>query len=107
MKINYAEKVALTLKQLQMRKISHQDIKPDNLMVDKNWNPVVIDFGISIAEFKSMASGEDIFSIRYADPSLVSEGKISRKNDVYSYGVTLYELFVGSRASYDASKEFL
>ena len=39
-----------------MKNITHQDIKPDNLMVNDNFDPVIIDFGISVSSFKSRVS---------------------------------------------------
>ncbi|KAM3145300.1 hypothetical protein pb186bvf_002628 [Paramecium bursaria] len=97
-KVDFAEKVAICLKLLQVNKISHQDVKPENILVDEDLNPVLIDFGISIMNFTSNIQKEiDFLTQIYADPMLIEKNQQSRKNDVYSYGILLYDLFTGRR----------
>ncbi|KAM3145320.1 hypothetical protein pb186bvf_002648 [Paramecium bursaria] len=107
LKIKFAEKIAISLLQLQLRAISHQDIKPDNLLVDDKDNPVIIDFGISISNFQTSENNKQSFTLFYADPELVLNGKTGRKNDVYSFGITLYELFTSSEPTLEQGKFFL
>lgn len=80
-------------------------------MVDENNNPVLIDFGISISNFRSTLNGSKIFTLVYVDPELENSGKKSRKNDVYSFGITLYDLFACRRPfddlEYNYETEFL
>ena len=67
------------------------------MLVDEKNDPVLIDFGTSIFNFRSTLNGSKIFTEVYVDPELEHSGKKSRKNDVYSFGITLYDLFVCRR----------
>ena len=66
------------------------------MLVDDKGNPVIIDFGISLSNFKTSENNKQRFTLLYADPELVLYGKMGRKNDVYSFGITLYELFTSN-----------
>ena len=76
-------------------------------MVDENLDPVIIDFGISVSSFKSESSESSVFTLKYSDPELFNEGSKNRKNDVYSFGITLFELFTCSNSIYQQGTEFL
>ena len=75
-------------------------------MVDENNNPVINGFGIAISNFESTLFGSSIFTKVYADPELENSGKKSRKNDVYSFGITLYDLFTCRRPFDDLAYYF-
>ena len=83
-------------------KILHFDIKPQNILLDQDFNPKVSDFGLAKLYPKdysivsiSIARG----TIGYIAPELVSRnfGGISHKSDVYSYGMLLLEIAGGRR----------
>jgi serine/threonine protein kinase/Flp pilus assembly protein TadD len=76
--------------------VVHRDIKPGNLMVDGRGNLWVTDFGL--AQFQTDASltvsGDLIGTVRYMSPeqALAKRILIDHRTDIYSLGVTLYEL---------------
>jgi serine/threonine protein kinase/tetratricopeptide (TPR) repeat protein len=76
--------------------VIHRDIKPANLMVDESGRLWVADFGL--ARFHGAAgltlTGDVIGTLRYASPEQLQArpGQIDQRSDVYSLGVTLYEL---------------
>ncbi|KAH9778858.1 protein kinase domain-containing protein [Citrus sinensis] len=80
--------------------IIHCDLKPTNILLDENMVAHVSDFGIS----KLLGEGEDFVTqtmtmatIGYMAPEYGSEGIVSAKCDVYSYGVLLMETFTRKR----------
>jgi tetratricopeptide (TPR) repeat protein len=76
--------------------VVHRDIKPGNLMVDGRGNLWVTDFGL--AQFQTDASltltGDLVGTVRYMSPeqALAKRVLIDHRTDIYSLGVTLYEL---------------
>jgi Flp pilus assembly protein TadD/serine/threonine protein kinase len=76
--------------------VVHRDIKPANLMVDGRGNLWVTDFGL--AQFQTDASltvtGDLVGTVRYMSPeqALANRVLIDHRTDIYSLGVTLYEL---------------
>jgi tetratricopeptide (TPR) repeat protein len=76
--------------------VVHRDIKPANLMVDGRGNLWVTDFGL--AQFQTEASltrsGDLVGTVRYMSPeqALAKRVLIDHRTDIYSLGVTLYEL---------------
>jgi serine/threonine protein kinase/tetratricopeptide (TPR) repeat protein len=76
--------------------VVHRDIKPANLLVDVRGNLWITDFGL--AQFQSNAgltlSGDIVGTLRYMSPeqALAKRSLIDHRTDIYSLGVTLYEL---------------
>jgi WD40 repeat protein/tetratricopeptide (TPR) repeat protein len=81
----------------------HRDIKPSNLLLDNHGNVWVADFGLAkTAEVDDLTHTGDILgTIRYMAPERF-QGKCDARSDVYSLGLTLYEL-IALRPAYRAS----
>ncbi|XVF86457.1 hypothetical protein PTKIN_Ptkin18bG0041800 [Pterospermum kingtungense] len=83
-------------------KIVHCDIKPENVLLDDNFNAKVSDFGLA----KLMSREESLVytTLRgtrgYLAPEWITNNPISEKSDIYSYGMVLLEI-IGGRKSYD------
>ncbi len=73
--------------------ILHRDIKPANLLIDDQETVWITDFGLAklVGQDDLTASGDVIGTLRYLAPESL-RGETDRRSDVYSLGLTLYEL---------------
>ncbi len=95
--------VAEALEYANRQGILHRDVKPSNLLLDNRGNVWVADFGLAkTAEADDLTHTGDILgTIRYMAPERFS-GNCDARSDVYSLGLTLYEL-VALKPAYEAS----
>jgi serine/threonine-protein kinase len=87
--LNYAHK----------KGVIHRDVKPSNVLLDKNGRGYLIDFGIALAvgEDRRTRTGETIGTPFYMSPEqIVNPRKIDHRTDVYSVGCVFYEMLTGN-----------
>jgi serine/threonine protein kinase/formylglycine-generating enzyme required for sulfatase activity len=90
--------VADCLDYLHRRRVLHRDVKPSNILLDRSLTPRLADFGL--ARDLSRPSGRDtvttgmLGTLDYMSPEMVTDGgaNVDHRTDIYSLGVTLYEL---------------
>lgn len=75
--------------------IIHRDIKPQNIMISKEGKVKVTDFGIAKAVTSNTISSNAMGSVHYTSPEQARGGYSDAKSDIYSIGITLYEMVTG------------
>ena len=75
--------------------IVHRDIKPQNVMISRDGKVKVTDFGIAKAVTSNTISSNAMGSVHYTSPEQARGGYSDAKSDIYSIGITLYEMVTG------------
>ncbi|MFW5647425.1 MAG: Stk1 family PASTA domain-containing Ser/Thr kinase, partial [Acetivibrio ethanolgignens] len=75
--------------------IIHRDIKPQNIIISREGKVKVTDFGIAKAASSNTITSNAMGSVHYISPEQARGGYSDEKSDIYSLGVTLYEMLSG------------
>lgn len=75
--------------------IIHRDIKPQNIIISKDGKVKVTDFGIAKATTSNTVSSNAMGSVHYTSPEQARGGFSDAKSDIYSIGITLFEMTTG------------
>lgn len=76
--------------------IIHRDIKPQNILISKDGTAKVSDFGIAKAASSNTITANAMGSVHYISPEQARGGFSDEKSDIYSLGVSLYEMLSGT-----------
>ncbi len=96
-KLGYMIQCCSGLGYAHQRGIVHRDIKPANLMVLKDGNCKLVDFGIArIADNSMTRTGQVVGTISYMSPEQINAQVVDGRTDIFSAGVMLYELLTGA-----------
>jgi eukaryotic-like serine/threonine-protein kinase len=96
-KLGYIIQCCTGLAYAHQRGIVHRDIKPANLMVLKDGNCKIVDFGIARIGDNSMTrTGQVVGTITYMSPEQINAQVVDGRTDIFSAGVMLYELLTGA-----------
>jgi serine/threonine protein kinase len=80
--------------------ITHRDLKPQNILLDKKGRPHITDFGLAVSEMEQLAEGSGQQGTRaYLSPEQArfESNKVDGRSDIFSLGVIFYQLLTGVR----------
>lgn len=90
-----AIQVCMGLAAAHAQGIVHRDVKPQNIIISTDGKVKVTDFGIARAASSNTISANAMGSVHYSSPEQVRGGYSDAKSDIYSVGITLYEMVTG------------
>ena len=96
--INVAIQIASALSQAHKAHIVHRDIKPQNILVGTDGVVKVTDFGIARAATAATmtTTANAAGSVHYFSPEQARGGYVDEKSDIYSLGITMFEMITGA-----------
>lgn len=100
-RLNAKEVIGITLQvcagieAAHSKNIIHRDIKPQNIIISKEGKVKVTDFGIAKATSSNTISTNAMGSVHYTSPEQARGGFSDAKSDIYSLGITMYEMITG------------
>ncbi len=96
---NYIGQVLAALSYAHQKGVIHRDIKPANMMLTGDRVIKLMDFGIarSATERSMTQTGTTLGSVNYMSPEQITGQVVDARSDVYSTGVSLYEIITGQR----------
>ena len=93
--ISIAVQVCSGIEMAHNHSIVHRDIKPQNIMISKEGKVKVTDFGIAKATSSNTISTNAMGSVHYTSPEQARGGFSDAKSDIYSLGISMYEMITG------------
>ena len=97
--LNYTDQVLSALSYAHARHVIHRDVKPGNMMLTPRGVVKLMDFGLarSADEIGLTTTGLTLGSLDYSSPEQVQAQPTDERSDIYSVGVSLYQMVTGKR----------
>lgn len=93
--ISIAIQIANGIECAHNNQIVHRDIKPQNIMISREGKVKVTDFGIARAASSNTINGNAMGSVHYISPEQAGGKYVDEKSDIYSLGITMFEMITG------------
>lgn len=93
--ISIAMQISMGLETAHKNHIIHRDIKPQNVLLSGEGKVKITDFGIAKAATSNTVSSNVMGSVHYTSPEQARGGFSDEKSDIYSLGITMYEMLTG------------
>ena len=93
--VSIAIQVSMGIEAAHNNHIIHRDIKPQNIIISKEGKVKVTDFGIAKAATSNTITSNVMGSVHYTSPEQARGGYSDEKSDVYSLGITMFEMLTG------------
>lgn len=100
-RLSYKETVSIAIQICQgigaahAAELIHRDIKPQNIIISRDGKVKVTDFGIAKALSSNTTTGTAMGSVHYTSPEQARGGYSDARSDIYSIGITIYEMITG------------
>lgn len=95
--VSIAIQVANGMDAAHKHNIVHRDIKPQNIIISKEGKVKVTDFGIAkVASSATINTSASMGSVHYISPEQARGGYSDERSDIYSLGITLFEMLIGT-----------
>ena len=93
--VSIAIQISMGIDAAHNNKIIHRDIKPQNIIISKEGKVKVTDFGIAKAATSNTITSNVMGSVHYTSPEQARGGFSDEKSDIYSLGITMFEMLTG------------
>jgi len=96
--LEIARKICAGLAAAHDRGVIHRDLKPQNIMLNRRGEPVIMDFGLAAVADQLTGAEARNGTPAYMSPEQLRGDEVTAKSDIYALGLVLYEIFSGKRA---------